>query len=658
MRPVCMNRAHGALPMAGGRGRGRCRCVLARLGVGIVLALTVTRGAAAEPAAALPPLELSDLDGRTWRLGGTGGGTATAVVFLSTTCPIASAALPGLDALAARLVEEAGARGTPAGDTTRTPVRCLGVVSEPNVTRAAAVARFSARSRRLPILFDASGDVRAALRPTHVPEAFLFDATGALVYRGAIDDAFAAVGRRRAAVSRRFLEEAIAAVSRGVPPPEPFVAPVGCVLGSPASAAAEPAVTYARDIAPIVQARCQTCHRPGEAAPFPLTTAAEAAAVAPMIVEVTRQRLMPPWPPRPDARHPLVGERWLREEELARLARWSEAGCPPGDPADLPPAPRFATGWQLGVPDLVVRMPEPFTVPADGPDVFRNFVIPLDVPEDRVVAAIEFHPGDRRVVHHAVLFLDQSGQARRLDAADPAPGYEGFGGPGFLPSGALGGWSVGNTPRRLPGGRGRFLRRGSDLVVQVHYHPDGVERVDRSEIGLFFVPEPTAAIVADRQRLVGSIWMANYTLDIPAGVADHAASARYRLPREVTVVGVVPHMHLLGRSVRVRADLPDGSSRSLIDIPAWNYAWQDEYLFAEPFSLPAGTELVVDAVFDNSAANPSNPSSPPRRVTWGDGTLDEMLFCFLLVSADTTEDLVHVVLDNLGHDLRQPRGAP
>jgi len=272
-----------------------------------------------------------------------------------------------------------------------------------------------------------------------------------------------------------------------------------------------------------------------------------------MIVEVTRDRIMHPWPPRPDPALRLVGERWLTDAEIALLARWTAAGCPDGDVAELPPPVRFAEGWSLGRPDLVVRMPEAFTVPADGPDVFRNFVVPLDIPTDQVVAAIEFRPGDHRVVHHAVLFLDESGTARRLDAADPRPGYEGFGGPGFLPSGALGGWSVGNTPRRLPGGRGRYLRRGSDLVVQVHYHPDGVERTDQSEIGIFFVDE---------------------------------------------------------------------------------------------------------AVFDNSAGNPSNPSSPPRRVTWGDGTLDEMRFCFFLVSADTTEDLVHVVLDNLGHDLRQPRGRP
>jgi mono/diheme cytochrome c family protein len=636
--------------------RGRFAPVRVCVGILVAIATATASGAAAEQPPALPRLELVDLDGRAWRLAGGGeGDTATAVVFLSTTCPIATASLPRLDEIAERPAA-ADAVGH-ADDARATTVRCFGVVSDPMLTRAAAVAHFAARRNRLPILFDASGELRAALRPTHVPEAFLFDGSGALVYRGAIDDAFAAVGRRRTALRHHYLQDAIAAVSRGVPPPVAFVAPVGCVLESPAPRAAA-AVTYARDIAPIVQARCQTCHRPGEAAPFSLTTAAEAAAVAPMIVEVTRQRIMPPWPPRVDARHPLVGERWLSDAEIARLAAWAEAGCPPGDPADLPPSPQFATGWQLGQPDLVVRMPESFTVPAEGPDVFRNFVIPLDLPEDKVVSAIEFHPGDRRVVHHAVLFLDESGTARRLDAADAAPGYEGFGGPGFLPSGALGGWSVGNTPRRLPGGRGRYLRRGSDLVVQVHYHPDGVERGDRSEIGLFFVPEPTATIVADRQRLVGSIWLANYTLDIPAGVAAYPATARYRLPRGVTVVGVVPHMHLLGRSIRVQAVLPDGGCRPLIDIPSWNYAWQDEYLFEHPFALPAGTELVVDAVFDNSAGNPSNPSSPPRRVTWGDGTLDEMLFCFLLMSADTSEDLVHVVLDNLGHDLRQPRGAP
>ena len=602
------------------------------------------RPAASPPAAGLPQVELIDLAGRSHQFGDVQPESLTVVVFLSLSCPIANAALPRLDAVA-------NAEGPGLA------VRLYGVVSDRSVTRAAAAAHSRERPTTFPILFDASGTIREALAPTHVPEAFVFDDTGRLAYRGAIDDAFAAVGRRRPAVTRHHLADAVAAIRRGAAPPEPFVPPVGCRLELPLPRA-EAEVSFARDVAPILNAHCVSCHRPGGGGPFALTSAAEAAAVAPMLVEVTRDRSMPPWPPRPDPVHKLVGERWLRDAEIDLLARWAAAGCPPGDAADLPPPPRFVEGWQLGRPDLVVRIPEAFTVPADGPDVFRNFVVPLDIPADRVVAAIEFHPGDHRVVHHAVLFLDESGRARELDAADPRPGYEGFGGPGFLPSGALGGWSVGNTPRRLPGGRGRYLRKGSDLVVQVHYHPDGVERTDRSEIGIFFVDEPVAEFLADRQRLVGSIWTANYVLDIPAGEAAHAVTARYRLPREVTMVGVVPHMHLLGRSVRVRADLPGGERRVILDIPSWNYAWQDEYLYEQPFSLPPGTELVVEAVFDNSAANPSNPSKPPQRVVWGDGTLDEMLFCFFLVSADATEDLIHVVLDNLGHDLRQPRGRP
>ena len=613
-----------------------------------------TAAAVASAAVDLPVLELTDVTGKPHRLGEGSTGSVTVVVFLSTSCPIANAALGRLDTDV--LGQPAGSSSAD-GDQPVSDVRMFGVVSERSLTRAAAAAHFQERTTRFPILFDASGALRAALAPTHVPEAFVFDQGGRLAYRGAVDDAYAAVGRRRPAVTQRSLADAVAAIRRGTRPAVAFVPPVGCRLNPPQRVATR-TVTYARDVAPIVNARCISCHRPGGGAPFSLTSAAEAAAAAPMIVEVTRERIMPPWPPRPDAAHPLVGERWLTDHEIELFARWAAAAAPPGDDADLPPLGVFTEGWQLGEPDLLVRMPEPFTVPADGPDVFRNFVLPLDVAEDKVVAAIEFRPGDHRVVHHAVLFLDESGTAQRLDAADPQPGYEGFGGPGFLPSGALGGWSVGNTPRRLPGGRGRYLRKGSDLVVQVHYHPDGVERTDISEIGIFFIDEPVAEFLAAPQRLVGSIWTANYQLDIPADDADHEATARYRLPRDVTLVGVVPHMHLLGRAVRVRAEEPGGRRHTILDIPTWNYAWQDEYLYEQPFTLPAGTELVVEAVFDNSAENPSNPSSPPQRVTWGDGTLDEMLFCFFLISAESSKDLIHVVLDNLGHDLRQPRGTP
>jgi hypothetical protein len=202
---------------------------------------------------------------------------------------------------------------------------------------------------------------------------------------------------------------------------------------------------------------------------------------------------------------------------------------------------------------------------------------------------------------------------------------------------------------------GRYLKKGSDLVLQMHYHPSGKPEVDRSEVGLYFVDRPVAEVLKEPAKLVGSIWMANYEMDIPAGAADYRRRTSYRLPKDVVMVGVVPHMHLIGKSMEVTAILPDGSTKPLIEIADWNYNWQDEYYFENPFRLPAGTTLEVEASFDNSESNPSNPSSPPRRVTWGEETLDEMLFCFFLITSEKTADLIHVILDNLGHDSRQPR---
>ena len=416
-----------------------------------------------------------------------------------------------------------------------------------------------------------------------------------------------------------------------------------------------PAPTYTRDIAPIMFARCATCHRPGQAAPFSLLDYRQTAKRAQQLVEVTHERVMPPWIPQPGAQPKFVGERWLTDRELALLQRWLEAGRPEGDPADLPPAPVFAKGWRFGQPDLVLKLPAPFTVRAEGADILQNFVIPIEIAEDKLVATVEFHPGNARVVHHAVLFLDDKKQGRKLDAATPEPGYENFGGPGFLPSGALGGWSVGNTARALPNDMGRYLKKGSDLVVQIHYHPTGKVESDQSEIGLYFVKRPVAEVLREPAKLVGSIWLANYEMDIPAGAADYRRTTSYTLPRDVIMVGVVPHMHLLGKKMLVTATKPDGTRQTLIDVQRWNYNWQDEYYYERPFPLPKGTRLDVTATFDNSAANTANPSAPPRRVTWGDGTLNEMLFCFFLLTAEKTDDLIATIFDNLAHDAKQAR---
>lgn len=584
--------------------------------------------------------DLTDVDGQVHSLGQNDRQEVRVFVFLSTSCPISNSYTQELNRLS---------------QLPHANVTFYGVVSDPFVTRREAVEHFREFKTKFPVLFDGSGLLSEALQPTHVPEAFVVDQEQRLVYRGAIDNAYVSIGRRRASVEEHYLREAIKATAKGDEVAISRTESVGCHFPKRPSDAKSNQVTYTRDIAPLIQTRCQNCHRPGQVAPFALTNYKEAVSHAEMLVEVTQRRIMPPWIPGSATHRRFVGERWLSDRELSLIKTWVEGGCPEGNAADLPPAPEFADGWQLGEPDLVVKMQESFAVPADGPDLLQNFVIPIDIPEDRLVAAVEFHPGNKRVVHHAVLFLDDKGQARKLDKATPEPGYSNFGGAGFLPSGALGGWSVGNTARRLPNDMGRYLKKGSDLVVQVHYHPSGKAETDQSEIGLYFVNRPIAESLKQPAKLVGSIWMANYVMDIPAGVADYRRSTTYTLPKDVILVGIVPHMHLLGKSMKVTAQRPDAESEVLIDVPEWNYNWQDEYYYERPFSLQAGTVLTVEAVYDNSDGNPSNPSSPPKRVTWGDETTDEMLFCFFLLTAEKTEDLIHTIFDNLGHDLKQPR---
>ena len=587
---------------------------------------------------------LMDLKGTIHGLEQNDSRQIRAFVFLSTECPVSNGYIKALNELSAKFAMSGKA------------VEYFGVVSDPTVSRMQAAKHFAEFKAEFPILFDASGLLAQALKPSHVPEAFVLDRDGKLVYRGAIDNSWEAIGRRRPKAEKEFLFDAITSASRGTSVVVAETKPVGCLFEMPPHGDETAKVTYSRDIAPIIQTRCLNCHREGQVAPFALADYDQTAKRAKQIVRVTQDRIMPPWIPSP-GHDKFVAERWLTDRELELFKTWAETGRAKGDDADLPPAPKFAEGWRLGQPALIVKMVEPFTVPADGPDVLHNFVIPIDIAEDKLVAAIEFHPGNKRVAHHSVLFLDASGAARKLDRATPEPGYANFGGPGFLPSGALGGWSVGNTPRPLPNGMGRYLKQGSDLVVQMHYHPTGKQETDQSEIGLYFVRMPVAESLKEPATLVGSIWMANYEMDIPAGEKSYRRTTSYTLPKDVIMVGVVPHMHLLGKAMNVTATLPDKTAKTLIDIKNWNYNWQDEYYYERPFKLPAGTRLDVEAAFDNSADNPSNPSSPPQRVTWGDGTKDEMLFCFFLLSAEKTEDLIHVIFDNLKHDTRQPRKA-
>jgi hypothetical protein len=385
-------------------------------------------------------------------------------------------------------------------------------------------------------------------------------------------------------------------------------------------------VTFTRDVAPILYKHCASCHRPGQVAPFSLLTYADAAKRAKLIATVTASRYMPPWEPVPGYGH-FQGERRLGDADIATLRQWAVAGAPEGNPAQLPPAPDFPEGWQLGTPDLTLRIPQPFAVAADGPDQYRCFVIPLHLTEDKYVRAIEFRPEARSVVHHALFLLDAGHiAARRMGAS-----YSCFGTPGFLPSGALGGWTPGMQPARMPEGLQMILRKGSDLVMQIHYHPTGKPETDQSTLGLYFTDKPPTKWVAD-------IALVSNRIDIPAGERDYKVRDHFETPVDVEAVGIIPHAHYICKDMKGWAILPDGRKQWLIWIRDWNFNWQEQYRYAVPLKLPAGTRFEMEFTYDNSEANPSNPNHPPKRVLWGPSTTDEMAGLHVQVVPEDMDD--------------------
>jgi tetratricopeptide (TPR) repeat protein len=375
--------------------------------------------------------------------------------------------------------------------------------------------------------------------------------------------------------------------------------------------------TFTKDIAPIVWTRCAPCHRPGEIGPFSLITYDDVRRHATQIAAVTARRAMPPWKPLP-GRGEFQNERRLSDRELEGIQEWIAAGAPEGDAADLPAAPTGTAGWQLGTPDLVVRMSESYGVRADGPDVFRTFVIPIPVASARYVRAMEFRPGNARVVHHANLGVDRTRSSRLLDARDPGPGYEGgMERDARYPEGQLLGWTPGQAAHAVPDGTQWRLEPDSDLVVQLHLQPTGKpESVQVTAAFYFTDAAPTRTPIGLR--------LGSETIDIPAGASEHVIADRYELPVDVDVLAVQPHAHNLARRMEATATLPDGSMRWLIAIDDWDFRWQDVYRYTAPIALPKGTTLAMRYTYDNSAGNPRTPHHPPARVVWGQNTSDEM----------------------------------
>ncbi len=571
------------------------------------------RGVSMNDSAGVIGARALDLDGGVHRLGMSDPLRHVALIFIDPACPISNRYAPELDELRAQAA--------------RRNVDLFGVLSDPAVSVTAARAFRTKYGLKLPILFDASGDLAIRLRPTTVPEAFLIDTRDRVVYRGRIDNRFAAVGRLRQKITRRDLLDAFGRVASGKPTAPVRTVPIGCIFEAWKPAGRTGKVTYTRNIAPILDANCVSCHRDGGIAPFALQTYEQSQRRAGMLAFVTKKRRMPPWSADP-GHGSFRDERRLSKHQIGLLDRWSKAGAPRGQAADRLPAPKvFASGWPLGKPDLELKMRQSFEVPAKGADIYRYFVIPSGMTQDRVITAMDFRPGDATVVHHSIFYMDYSGRARRLDARDPRPGFRVFGTENFMATEGvegIGGWAPGADPFKLPAGLGMRIPGGGDIVLEIHYHLTGKQTTDRSTLALYFAKKPV-------KRYVEGLVLRTEDLSIPAGERNYVRRISMDVPAAFDLINISPHMHYLAREVHVELILPSGKKRSLIKISDWDFRWQNVYTYRQPIRVPKGSRLVAHYRFDNSDTNPANPSDPPRRVGFGPQTTDEMCELYLTI---------------------------
>ena len=390
-----------------------------------------------------------------------------------------------------------------------------------------------------------------------------------------------------------------------------------------------PQETWSRDVAPLLYAHCTTCHHPGGGGPFSLLTYADARRWAPQILIVTQSRFMPPWLPE-SGYGDFADVRRLSADEQSLLKRWINAGTPAGDLKAAPPPPRYDSTWQLGPPDLVLTIQRPFTLPPGGTDVFRNLIFPNPLKAIRYVRAMEIRPTPAWVVHHANVLVDRTASLRAAHPADWQDGVPGMellmdAGNRFDPDSHFLFWKP-DTPALVePEGMPWRLDPGNDLVLNIHLKPTGKAETVTAQIGLYFTPDPPVhqpmLLQLDRDDL----------LDIPPGDANFVVENQITLPIDVDVLGVYPHAHYLGRDLEGWATLPNGEKKWLVWIKDWDINRQSVYRYREPLRLPAGTVLNMKFTYDNSAANPHNPTSPPVRVTAGNRSTDEMSHLWLQV---------------------------
>ncbi len=394
-------------------------------------------------------------------------------------------------------------------------------------------------------------------------------------------------------------------------------------------------ITYADNVAEILNNNCVKCHREGQNAPFSLEGYANAKRYSNMIAVATSKRIMPPWKAQPGDVE-FRDDAHLTDEQIAMLEAWANSGTLRGEKDKEPKPPKFVDGWANGKPDLLLKMPYTHEISAEGEDEYWNFVITPDITEPTWVSGTDVIPGNKNIVHHVIAYTDSKGRGRKLAQGEKGDGKSGYrssgGGVGFNPDGALGGWAPGAHGHLLPKDAGILLEPGTDIILQVHYNKSGKVETDQTQLAVYLnkaKPEHNVSLEFLANpfiRIQPNKADQHFKFDMPLPATQQGKKVNYR------IYNLMPHMHLLGQSMKATAILPDKSQKVLIDLKNWDFNWQLIYTPIKPVDLPGGTIIRLEAIYDNTVDNPFQPHDPPKLTTWGEETTDEMM---LLVSALT-----------------------
>jgi peroxiredoxin len=559
--------------------------------------------AAATIGARIDDFRLPDVQGQAHALGELADREFVVVAFLGTQCPLAKLYSVRLQALADQYAE----RG----------VAVVAVMSNVQDSLADVEAFVVEHGVKYSVLMDQGSKVADQFGAKRTPTVYLLDGERAVRYVGRVDDQYT-VGRSRMAPTRDDLQAAIDELLADKPVTVATTEPLGCIIGRRKEAAADAAVTFHRDVAPILQARCVECHRAGEIGPFELTSYDEAAGWGEMLAEVVRDERMPPWHANP-AHGEFANARRMPESEREVLYQWVAAGCPEGDAADAPAPREFTAGWQTPrEPDVVLAMEEPFAVPADAGRSgvpYQYFVVPTGFTEDTWVEAAEVQPGNRAVVHHVIAYAaPPEVRARRRDWI-------------FLSA-----YVPGLRFDALPAQSAKRVPAGYVIVFEMHYTPNGAPQQDVTKIGLL------KADVAAIEHEVVTTEVGNLRFAIPPGDDNHVVTATSQpVGEDVTLLSLSPHMHLRGKAFRYELVTPAGEREVLLDVPAYDFNWQTRYVLAQPRQLPAGSIIHCRAAYDNSTANLANPD-PTATVSWGDQSWNEMMLGYFDILLPRDDD--------------------